>query len=190
MGVIGLLRDNVAVLLILAVNFAASIFYFFMINNERLKSSFYRLPTMLQKLYIVPFVGPLFISPFIVQTEFDFDFIAVPILGIVLALIGLSFIVLSFLKIGVVPSIKSKSGLSTTGIYSIIRHPIYGGTIILFLGLILFQKSIVPLLYLPISITLYFYMTLLEEKDLIHFYGDEYREYKMKTKKRFIPFIL
>ena len=86
--------------------------------------------------------------------------------------------------------IKSKSGLSTTGMYAIIRHPIYSGTIILYFGLVLFQESIIPLMYFPISIVLYFLMTVFEEKDLIRSFGDEYIEYKKKVKKRIIPYVL
>ncbi len=188
--IIDFLLNNVIVLLILSINLIASISYLFIINNDKVKKGFYGLPIIIQKLYVLLFVGPLFISTFVNQSNYDFEILIIAILGILLAFIGLAFIILSFLKIGALPSIKSKAGLSTAGTYSIIRHPIYGGTIILFLGLILFQKSIIPSLYFPISIALYFFMTISEEKDLINIYGDEYIYYKKKVKKRIIPFIL
>ena len=185
-----MLQKNLIVLLLLAINLIVSILYLFIINNDKLKNGFYRLPVVIQKLYVVLFVGPLFISPFIQQTKFNFEFLAIYIVGIMFSFIGLTFILLSFVKIGMIPSIRSKSGLSTTGIYKIIRHPIYSGTIILFLGLILTRMPVIPTLYLPISVSLYFCMTLFEEIDLIKIYGDEYLDYKKKVKKRIIPYIL
>jgi methanethiol S-methyltransferase len=78
----------------------------------------------------------------------------------------------------------------TTGIYRIVRHPIYSGTLILFLGLILFHSSALSFLYFPASILLYWIMTYFEEKDLIRMFGEEYLLYKQKVKSRIIPFIL
>lgn len=188
--IINLLKDNMIVLLILSINLFATILYLYIIDNEKIKNRFYRLPVIIQKLYVLLFVGPLFISPFIQQTTFNFGIKNVRFIGIILSLIGLAFILLAFLTIGLIPGIKSKHSLSTTGVYKLVRHPIYCGTIFLFLGLIFVRMAVIPALYFPISVFLYFCMTTLEENDLIKTFGEEYLVYKKKVKKRIIPYIL
>jgi protein-S-isoprenylcysteine O-methyltransferase Ste14 len=97
---------------------------------------------------------------------------------------------LAFLKIGAVPSLRERSALITTGVYGLVRHPIYAGTILTFLGVILFFEAMIPLLYFPISVGLYFIMTVYEEKSLMAEYGREYNEYQKKVRKRIIPYFL
>jgi protein-S-isoprenylcysteine O-methyltransferase Ste14 len=183
-----LLSADFYALLVLCINLITTISYLFIINNVKAKEGFYRLPLIIQKFYVLLFVLPLFISPFLTKVTFlENSFIK--IVGIILSLIGILFILFSFLKIGVVPSI-SKSGLITTGMYRIVRHPIYSGTLVLFLGLILFHSSALSLLYFPLSILLYWIMTYFEERDLIRMFGEEYILYKQKVKSRIIPFVI
>jgi len=183
-----LLRTDFYALLVLCINLLTTISYLFIITKEKAKDGFYRLPVIIQKLYILFFVLPLFISPFLTEMTFWENDIILGI-GILLALIGVLFILFSFLKIGVVPSI-SKSGLITTSVYGIVRHPIYSGTLMLFLGLILFNFSLLSLLYFPVSIFLYWAMTYFEEKDLTRKFGEEYIHYKQNVKSRIIPYIM
>ena len=96
---------------------------------------------------------------------------------------------LSFLKIGAVPSI-TKAGLKTSGVYRMVRHPIYSGTLIVFAGLNLYNSSAIPLFYFPVSLLLYYLMTYFEEKDLLKIYGEEYINYRGIVKFRLIPFII
>lgn len=183
-----LLRTDFYALLVLCINLITTISYFFIITNMKAKEGFYRLPLIIQKFYVLLFVLPLFISPFLTNITFiENSFIR--IVGITISLIGALFILFSFLKIGVVPSI-TKSGLITTGMYRIVRHPIYSGTLVLFLGLILSHSSALSLLYFPLSVLLYWIMTYFEERDLIRMFGEEYILYKQKVKSRIIPFVL
>jgi len=133
-------------------------------------------------------VLPLFIAPFLAKSIF-YDAYVIKIIGVGLSVTGILFILFSFLKIGVFPGI-SESDLITTGIYKIVRHPIYSGTLMLFLGLILFNSSVLPLLYFPVSVLLYYLMTYFEEKDLMRIFGRNYILYKQKVKYRILPFIL
>lgn len=71
--------------------------------------------------------------------------------------------------------------LIQSGILKYIRHPIYSGTILLFIGFWLFIPNVLNLvtvictfLYLPIGIRL-------EEQKLEEEYGDLYRKYKEKV---------
>ncbi len=183
-----LFKTDLHVLLVLSVNLLATISYFFIIINKKLKDGFYSLPMFIQKIYVLLFVVPLFISPFISQVIFNSSII-IKVIGLCISLIGVIFILFSFLKIGVIPSI-SKSGLVSSGMYKIVRHPIYSGTLFLFLGLILINSSVLPLLYFPLSILLYYIMTIFEEKDLIRIFGNDYTLYSQNVKCRIIPFVL
>lgn len=75
----------------------------------------------------------------------------------------------------------TKSTLKTSGIYAKVRHPLYSGTILIFLGLFLFIPKIstaialaITLLYLAVGIRL-------EEKKLILKFGDKYVSYKKEV---------
>jgi protein-S-isoprenylcysteine O-methyltransferase Ste14 len=70
---------------------------------------------------------------------------------------------------------------SRSGILNSVRHPIYSGTILMVIGFFLFTPTIATLVstvcifaYLPIGIYL-------EEKKLIHLFGDQYIQYKKQV---------
>jgi len=183
-------NQNLVSILILSVNLAATLSYFIIYSKEKLKTNFFRLPVVLQKLYVVFFVAPLFVAPFFSVSKFTGSNILLISIGILISILGLSIIVLSFLKIGVVPSIKSDGKLSTTGTYRIVRHPIYFGTIVAQLGFIIINQALISLIYLPFSIILYYIMATIEEKDLVNMFGDQYSKFKLKTRGKVIPYIL
>lgn len=77
---------------------------------------------------------------------------------------------------------SKKNDLITKGLHSYIRHPIYSGTLLVFIGAMLFYPTdlmlaslICLVVYLPIGI-------FLEEEKLIKYFGDEYLEYRSKVK--------
>jgi|BioPla2DNA2_1021312.scaffolds.fasta_scaffold26445_3 protein-S-isoprenylcysteine O-methyltransferase Ste14 len=184
------ISHNLVSVLILSINLATTLSYFIIYSKENLKTKFFRLPVVVQKLYVVFFVAPLFVAPFFSVAKFTNSKLLLISVGIIISILGLAIIVLSFLKIGVVPSIKSDGKLSTTGTYRIVRHPIYFGTIIAQLGFILINQALVSLIYLPFSIILYYIMATIEEKDLVNMFGKQYSEFKLKTKGKVIPYIL
>jgi len=187
--IIQFVQDNLFVLLILLINLLVSLIYL-IINNEKMKNNFNKMNIILQKLFVVLFVGPLFVSPFLTQPRMNYSHWSIVVLSILITMIGALMIIFSFLKMGIIPSIKTKSGLSTSGTYKIVRHPIYSGTIITFIGLIILMKAYLSLVYFSLSILLYYIMTIFEEKDLIKMYGEDYISYCKVVKKRIIPFIL
>lgn len=184
------LKQNMVSVLILAVNLAANVSYFIIYSNDTLKNRFFRLPVILQKIYVVFFVAPLFTAPFFSVSKFaDYKILLISS-GVLISFTALLIIFLTFLKIGVVPSIKNDGKLSTTGTYRIVRHPVYFGTIMAQLGLILINQALLSLIYLPLSITLCYLMATMEEKDLVNKFGNQYLEFKSKIKGKVIPFIL
>jgi len=82
---------------------------------------------------------------------------------------------------GLKPMENDGEDLVTTGLYSKIRHPLYAGLVLIFLGYLLFSGTVTAavhlgclLLYLPIGI--YF-----EEKKLLIQFGEAYQNYKSKV---------
>ncbi len=77
--------------------------------------------------------------------------------------------------------------LVTKGIYRIIRHPAYSGSLLSFLGLgMVFSSWIsVAVIFIPILLA-FLYRIRVEEKALIAHFGDEYVRYSIST-KRLIP---
>ena len=79
--------------------------------------------------------------------------------------------------------------LQVKGLHKYMRHPLYSGTLLFFIGVCIafpFYKNwfvlILMIIYLFIGMWL-------EEKKLVHVFGDEYKNY-MKQVKRLIPGIL
>lgn len=75
-----------------------------------------------------------------------------------------------------------------TGLYGIVRHPMYSATLLLFLSMPLILGSLIALpiflLYIPIII-----VRLLSEEKLLEAELDGYREYKKRVRWRLIPFV-
>lgn len=96
--------------------------------------------------------------------------------------------ILSFIGINPDHLIKTREKLITTGWHARMRHPLYFGMILIFLGYFLVAGTITSgihllclLLYLPFGI---FY----EERNLIAFFGDDYGEYQKNVPSIFPRF--
>lgn len=73
--------------------------------------------------------------------------------------------------------------LVTKGLYSKIRHPSYTGEIIAFLGLAIVFQYVPSSLFIFIFPTIAFvYRAIVEEKKLIEEFGEEYLEYRKRTR--------
>jgi protein-S-isoprenylcysteine O-methyltransferase Ste14 len=182
--------NYLAVFTVLAVNLGATLSYFVIINYVKLKEKFYSLPVIIQKMYVFLFVAPLWVSPFIEKENFQYG-LTIPVIGgFLVTVCGIGCIIASFRKIGTIPSIASEASLITGSVYSIVRHPIYCGTIITFTGLIILNQSFITAIYLPVSIVLYYLMVVFEEKDLMRIFGNDYKEYSLRVKYRIIPYVI
>lgn len=79
--------------------------------------------------------------------------------------------------------------LVTSGIYRFIRHPQYTGLLLLSLGMIANWATLSLLVLYPVMAVLYVRLAKREEQDMIAEFGDEYLEYRKRT-KMFIPFVV
>lgn len=116
----------------------------------------------------------------------------IQVLGAVLFIMGFVISIISAINLGsafttaVTP--KEKTQLAVTGIYSIVRHPIYSGVILLSIGWSLFWGSILSFLFSLIFIIFFDFKAKKEERLLSKKY-EKYADYKKRVKKKLIPFI-
>lgn len=76
---------------------------------------------------------------------------------------------------------REQPELINKGVFRIVRHPIYLGAILFYLGASLFTMSIASLAFLPIVIAFYILICRYEEGILTEAFGNDYLEYKKKT---------
>lgn len=77
--------------------------------------------------------------------------------------------------------------VKTNGLYSFVRHPMYGTDILLRFGFIVSHFTPLSIILIVISILCYYYRAILEEKYLSKL--EDYRSYMSKVRYRFIPFV-
>lgn len=138
-------------------------------------------------------VGPVYVCSIIVLTVvgvslsskglLDFGQISVlripfVAVGVILIILGLLLYLKAVIRSKLFDNIKSNT-LVTTGVYSIVRNPIYSAASVICTGA-LFLANNICLLVLPI--VFWALLTVLikctEEKWLTQLYGDEYIDYK------------
>jgi protein-S-isoprenylcysteine O-methyltransferase Ste14 len=84
--------------------------------------------------------------------------------------------------------IREDHQLITHGIYRFVRHPIYLGNIMFFIGVPVYVSSLYGLLIMSALIPIFLNRIRIEERMLTEEFGDAYRTYKEATSK-LIPFI-
>ena len=138
-----------------------------------------KIPKALLKVYILSvFIVPPVALPF---TKGPKIAISEPVaLTVGTALLVISFIIkiLAQKEIGAFPGLKRKAKLVTTGIYGIVRNPLYMSNGLLAIGMAVLFKSMYALMFSIAYSFSYLLVIHFEEKDLLEKYGDEYGEYK------------
>jgi len=108
-----------------------------------------------------------------------FHWVILPISN-ALILAGLLLIVVGWRKIHL-----SKGKLVNDGIYRYVLHPQYLGFLLLTLGMNIQYTTILTFLMWPLLIVLYYRLARIEEKEVEEKFGEEYRQYKQKTRMFF-----
>ena len=147
-----------------------------------------KIPKLLIRIFIfLTFIAPLVALPFTKGPK-----IAIPtsislILGAIF--LGLNFYlkIVSQKEIGLIPALKRKGKVITTGIYSVVRNPLYLSNGLLAIGMAVLFKSLYALIFSIPYTLLYLPIIYFEEKDLLEKYREEYEEYKRKVPWRMIP---
>lgn len=145
---------------------------------------------------VVKYSGLMFLVAFVIAgLNYRFKWI---VLNNVVVIIGSIIFLLSYLMFGEVLrenaylsrtiEVQENQTVVDTGLYGIVRHPMYTATIFLFLSMPLILNSLISflimLVYIPIIIKRIKNEEEVLEKELIG-----YKEYKQKIKYRLVPYI-
>jgi protein-S-isoprenylcysteine O-methyltransferase Ste14 len=103
-----------------------------------------------------------------------------------LIIISLTFIRSSHDNV-LAPPVESQR-LVVEGVYSYVRHPMYFGTLLIYLAFLVLSFSLISVIPLVFSLFLYNIIAKYEEKELEKIFGDKYLEYK-RTVNRWFPII-
>lgn len=178
---------NAAFICLVLINLIGFISGFVITSNLGLKEKFLKMSKIFQKAYVLFLWGaPIFCLPLVPQLRFTQNRI-IFVIGITLALLSILIWILAFWEIGIIPGVRQKSTVITSGIYSVIRHPLYLGGIFMILGLSLAFRAVYALFYTPVMIGLFALLAFLEEKSLAEEYGEEYLTYKKKSYGDWFP---
>jgi protein-S-isoprenylcysteine O-methyltransferase Ste14 len=104
-------------------------------------------------------------------------------IGGILIVLGFALWVLSRMALGqAFTSSLSPKGFVTEGIYSKLRHPMYAGGVLLYVGVgILFQSSVGLVLTGLLVLPLLVYSAIEEERRMLEKFGEEYIDYRKNT---------
>lgn len=112
-----------------------------------------------------------FIFLFVLETPPALDFLQY--IGLVLFILGIVFLTLSLLAL-----LRNKTGaLITSGVYGIVRHPMYLGAILLFIAMVCFLPHWIMLLLSAINVIIVYRFMIEGDAQNINKFGSEYREY-------------
>jgi protein-S-isoprenylcysteine O-methyltransferase Ste14 len=108
-------------------------------------------------------------------------FEVIQLAGFGLAIVGLGFLGRSF---GIVAALR---GVKTSGLYTVVRHPIYSSYLIAYLGYVLENRS-------PRNVGLFILMgaaqlVRISEEERVLVADSEYRRYSRRVRYRLIPFL-
>ena len=148
------------------------------------------IPKPLVRIFaFLTFALPIIILPFTEGPKMVIPTIIVVTVGIFF--LGLNFYlkIIAHREIGVPPALKSKTNLITTGIYRIIRNPLYLSNTLLAIGMAILFKSGHALLFSLVYFLFFWPIIYFEERDLLKKYGEEYKKYQKNTKWRMIPYL-
>lgn len=143
-------------------------------------------------IVILIFEIPRLIIAFLPQPTLGLPNFVAWVIGGIIFLAAMSFATLGVYQIRTA-AVKEPSGkrkLESSGIYGIVRHPIYFGDTFWPVGWSIIFNATYSLLLTPLWFILLFLLSIVEEEKLVEEYGREYEEYMQKVSKRIIPWIL
>ncbi len=109
--------------------------------------------------------------------------VRIPVAAIILVIAG----ILAEKGLNIVfGEIREKPAVIRTSVFNLVRHPIYLGAILCYLGLIILTLSLAATVVWIIIILFYYFISRHEEKLLLEKYGKDYEEY-MREVPMLIP---
>ena len=138
---------------------------------------------------VIMFLFPPLVIALAPQPRFMHHLLLIPIGGIIF-IIAIALNISARRQIGYTPGLRKKEKLITTGIYSIIRHPIYLANSLLVVSWSLLFYGVISVFFSIVYFLLYIPLIFMEERILIEEYGKGYLEYKKRTPYALIPKLL
>ncbi|MFW9972638.1 MAG: methyltransferase family protein [Candidatus Odinarchaeota archaeon] len=141
-------------------------------------------------LFPIPILNTSFLKFYFTSNYSYFEqyWIFFALFGIALIILSVSFAKRAYKLYKRQSRNENKSYLITTGIFRLIRHPIYSAWGLFFLGIAILSDSFTSLIISPLIFIILEIHAIFEEKlILIPKYGEEYENYKNKTPNRIIP---
>ncbi|MFX0169782.1 MAG: methyltransferase family protein [Candidatus Hodarchaeota archaeon] len=126
----------------------------------------------------IPFYVALAIGFF--DLTYTLSFLIPIVLGIVIIILGLRLMQRSHVVFE-----GKESKVVDHGVYGRVRHPMYLGSILLYVGFWITTISLLTLIPLLTIIVGYNYLANVEERILIEKFGDQYRDYMKRVPKWF-----
>ena len=165
-------------------------------NPELLKSRLDAKEKQKEQSVIIKLSGIMFIVGFILAgLDFRYKWLVIPswipyVFSVIFLLAYLMWAEVLRENTYLARTIKVSEGQKVidTGLYGIIRHPMYTATLLLFLSMPLVLGSLISFfvfLFYPILIVI----RIINEERFLEEELDGYKEYKMKVKYRLIPFV-
>ncbi len=107
------------------------------------------------------------------------------VIGSYITLIGMILVFFGWYQI------HKATSLVCTGLYKYVRHPQYTGLFLIITGWMLHWATTITILMYPILLFIYYRLSLAEEKKIFEQFGDDFLEYKKKTRMFFpLPLFL
>ena len=100
-------------------------------------------------------------------------------------IIGVGFLILASAW-DVLYKVQREGQLATTGPYAQVRHPQYGGFILIMSGFLLQWPTLLTLVMFPVLVTMYVRLARREEREVQAAFGETYRRYAATT-PAFVP---
>jgi protein-S-isoprenylcysteine O-methyltransferase Ste14 len=116
---------------------------------------------------------------------------SVSVIGNVLVAVGLSMMMLVVIQnshAAATVRVEADQKLISTGLYGLVRHPMYTGNVILMVGIPLALGSYWGLIFVLFGL-LVLAMRIRDEEKLLRDELDGYREYILKVRHRLVPYI-
>jgi len=152
-----------------------------------------KLSSVLTASYIIFFcILPIFLKYY--NASFLNEYQKMGIVGVIIMILGMIIHFLSVITLGRyftrTLAITNNHSVVRSGIYRLIRHPGYLGTILIGVGFgITSYNWILFTFIISFLVLIYSYRIYAEEKMMLEQFGNEYKEY-MKESWRLIPYVL
>ena len=166
------------------------------VNPELLKKRLSAKEEQAEQKAVVALSGLMFVAAFVVAgLNFRFGWFILPNLAV---FIGVAVFILAYVIYAEVlrenvylsrtVEVQNEQKVIDTGLYGIVRHPMYSSTLFLFLSMGIVLGSPISfaifLLYIPIIV-----LRIINEEKVLEEGLEGYSEYKKRVKYRIIPFI-